>query len=152
MNDAGGPRTVVDTNQVVSAVVNSHGLPGQLVAAWQRREFRLLMSPALQHEIADVLKRDRLRRRFRLTMGEVEQPIARLSMEAELVTPMAPADLPVRCRDPKDDVLLACALSGRARYLVTGDGDLLVLNGAPALGNLTILHVREFLEALRERR
>jgi predicted nucleic acid-binding protein len=29
------------------------------------------------------------------------------------------------CRDPDDDLILACALEARADYLVTGDADLL---------------------------
>ena len=34
------------------------------------------------------------------------------------------------CRDPKDDKLLHVALNGEAQYLVTGDGDLLVLSSS----------------------
>jgi predicted nucleic acid-binding protein len=32
------------------------------------------------------------------------------------------------CRDPKDDHLLALAMDGEARYLITGDRDLLLLS------------------------
>ena len=32
------------------------------------------------------------------------------------------------CRDPKDDKILELALSGQAKYIVSGDKDLLVLN------------------------
>lgn len=31
------------------------------------------------------------------------------------------------CRDPKDDMFIDCAVSGKARYIVSGDRDLLVL-------------------------
>lgn len=31
------------------------------------------------------------------------------------------------CRDPKDDMFLALAASGKAAYIITGDQDLLVL-------------------------
>jgi predicted nucleic acid-binding protein len=32
------------------------------------------------------------------------------------------------CRDPKDDKILALALSGSAEYIISGDLDLLVMN------------------------
>lgn len=41
-------------------------------------------------------------------------------------------------RDPKDDKFLAVAVAGSADYLVTGDDDLLTLNGNPALHSLQI--------------
>lgn len=62
-----------------------------------------------------------------------------------------PAPLPVHCRDPKDDYLLACAAAGRADFLVTGDRDLLALDGDPALGALRILAPADFLAALAAR-
>ena len=58
-------------------------------------------------------------------------------------------DIPLKsrvCRDPDDDVVLACAVSARADYIVSGDKDLLVLNefeGTP------ILSVAQTLELLQ---
>ena len=45
--------------------------------------------------------------------------------------------------DPDDDPLLAATLTGRADYLVTGDGGLL---GLERLGHARILEPRTFLE------
>ncbi len=42
-----------------------------------------------------------------------------------LVTPISGIEA---CRDPKYNMVLACALGGNAQYIVTGDPDLLVLN------------------------
>jgi predicted nucleic acid-binding protein len=44
---------------------------------------------------------------------------------AELV--VLPDPVPSVSRDPKDDIFLACAVVGHARYLVSEDLDLLVL-------------------------
>lgn len=49
-------------------------------------------------------------------------------------------------RDAKDDYLLACALLGRANYLVTGDKDLLTLAGQ--VKGLTILSSAQFADLL----
>jgi len=66
--------------------------------------------------------------------------------KAEIVIPVE--TVPVSVRDPKDDIVLATALTGEADFLVTGDVDLLVLNGHPAFGDLRIVVVREFLAVL----
>jgi putative PIN family toxin of toxin-antitoxin system len=52
--------------------------------------------------------------------------------------------IPAVTRDPKDDFLLAYALFGMADYLLTGDDDLLALNGQ--ISGLSILSPRNFLD------
>jgi len=47
------------------------------------------------------------------------------------------------CRDPKDDKYVELAVSGKARCIVSGDADLLVLN---PFREITILTVQDFLE------
>ena len=49
------------------------------------------------------------------------------------------------CRDPKDDVVLECAMTGNADWIVTGDRDLLVLH--PFHG-INIVNPASFLEYL----
>lgn len=58
--------------------------------------------------------------------------------------------VPVTVRDTKDIHLRAAALGGNADYLITGDDDLLVLNGDPALGRLRIVTVRTYFNASSE--
>lgn len=58
-------------------------------------------------------------------------------------------NLPVKVRDPKDEQVLATALGGKAEYLLTGDDDLLVLNGDSKLGRLQIVPGGVFLELLQ---
>jgi predicted nucleic acid-binding protein len=48
------------------------------------------------------------------------------------------------CRDPKDNMLLELAVSGKADVIVTGDTDLLVLN---PFKNIAILQPVAFLTA-----
>ena len=49
------------------------------------------------------------------------------------------------CRDEKDNYLLSLAIEGNAKYLVTGDSDLLSLM---PYKNIEILKPREFLEKI----
>ena len=50
------------------------------------------------------------------------------------------------CRDPEDNMLLECCLEARARFLVSGDKDLLDLKDLPF--DLRVLTPRQFLEIL----
>jgi len=66
-----------------------------------------------------VLARPKFRRYF---TGEDIEELGRLIYErAEMVKPSVHVTL---CRDPKDDIFLNVAISGRVLYLVTGDKDL----------------------------
>jgi uncharacterized protein len=47
------------------------------------------------------------------------------------------------CRDPKDDMYLELALSGKADCIVTNDDDLLILN---PFENIPIISPKEFLQ------
>lgn len=71
-----------------------------------------------------------------------------MKLAAEMVKSLSEEKLPVHCRDPKDDKLLALAMAGKADYLVTGDKDLLCLNAHSALKSLKIITVKEFLGIL----
>lgn len=69
--------------------------------------------------------------------------LAALVREAELVEV---TEVVKTCRDPKDDMYLALAASGNARYLVSSDADLLVHD--PFRG-IAILPPQEFLAAVQ---
>jgi putative PIN family toxin of toxin-antitoxin system len=144
------PRVVIDTNVLVSGVINIHGLPHRLLEAWYADQVALLTELSLMAEAIRVLQRPRIRTKYGLTMERITELRERIVRTAELVTPLSP--LPVHSRDAHDDIFLAVALGGKAEYLITGDDDLLVLDGHPALGTLRIVSVRDFLEILAQRR
>ena len=141
-----GPLAVVDANVVASGVVFPVSVPGRVLQAWQAQRFVLLSSAGVASEISGVLHRPHIRARHTLN----DEQLVRLlnSLRENRVHPLPFDDLPVHCRDPKDDVVLACALAGNAAFIVTGDADLLALNGDPALGDLRIVTPRTFLEML----
>ncbi len=114
-------RAVLDTNVILSALLFG-GRTGSLVSAWQTGRFQLLLSRAILEEVLRVLAYPK----FQLTEGEV-----RGLLEEELVpfaeTVIVRRHPVIRLRDPDDLAVETCGLTGRARYLVTGDGDLLSL-------------------------
>lgn len=114
-------RAVLDTNVILSALLFG-GPIGNLVSAWQTGRFQLLLSRGLLEEILRVLAYPK----FRLTESEIRGLVEEelLPFAETVIIRRQPA---VRLRDPDDLAVAACALIGRARYLVTGDADLLSL-------------------------
>lgn len=141
-------RTVLDTNLFISSLIRSGGAPDRIVGAWEGGAFLLLTTLELIAEFVDVSSRQSFLTRYRPSQSRIAT-FLRGFAAAEQVTPLV--DLPIHCRDPKDDNLLACALGGGADVLVTGDRDLLVLDGEPALGKLRVLSPEDFLALIAER-
>ncbi len=106
---------VVDTNLFVSAMISPHGPPARLLTAWRQQEFELILSNELFDEIAEVLSHAWLRVKYHVTPAQVAGLLRDLDRRARRVTPLDRSALPVRCRDAKDDKLLACALGGNAQ-------------------------------------
>lgn len=75
---------------------------------------------------------------------EVTRLLQLLADESFLVT----GSLSIQAsRDPQDDKFLAAAVEGQARYIVTGDKDLLVLT---RYRNVRIISPAAFLELLQK--
>lgn len=118
----GKPRVVVDTNTLVSAILLEDSVPAQAVAAALRMG-EVLVSDSQQAELSEVLTRTKFDR-----YASQEKRVRFLTNFLSLATPVSITDSIRICRDPKDDKFLDLALSGKADYLVSGDGDLLVLH------------------------
>jgi uncharacterized protein len=120
-------RLVLDTNVLLSGLAYPTSVPGRILAAWRHGSVEVLLSAWILDELRRVLPR--LSHRHGLSAQEIEDLVDALSIQAELVDPLAPdapelrdaADLPVL------GTLLAALHDGGAAYLVTGDKDLLAL-------------------------
>ncbi|PYM13156.1 MAG: putative toxin-antitoxin system toxin component, PIN family [Candidatus Rokuibacteriota bacterium] len=139
-------KALVDTNPLVSSLLSPRGLQRQLIDAWRRRQFLLLLVPGQIDEVSEVLARPKIARKYRIVPNDREAFIQLLTIEA-IVLPHEPA--PEVCRDPDDDYLLGCAALGGAHYLVTGDDDLLTLR---QYRNTVIVDARTFLSVLAAQR
>lgn len=119
------PRVVLDTGVVLSALVFRSGIVARLRAAWQTRQFQPLASAATVAELLRALAYPK----FRLGPGEREELLADyLPWCTVIELPRPPPRVPA-CRDKNDVAFLQLAVAGGARYLVTGDRDLLSLDG-----------------------
>jgi len=120
------PRVVLDTNVVLSALVFGGGVAGVLRQAWQQGAFTPLVSTDTVRELLRVLAYPR----FRLSESDQESLLADYLPHAAAVRVPSPPPLVPECRDPADLPFLHLAVAGRARWLVSGDGDLLSLADA----------------------
>ena len=119
-----GPRVVLDTNVLVSALLFHAGSVSWLRPAWQAQKIR----PLVSHDTAAELIRVLSYPKFKLTAEEREDLLGDYLPWCE--TAMVPDMIAVpKCRDPADRPFLALARAARVDALVTGDVDLLELAG-----------------------
>jgi putative PIN family toxin of toxin-antitoxin system len=134
-------RVVLDTNILLSALINRHGTPAQLITGWRERRYDLITSAEQLIELGDVARRPVLRARIvPATVGRLIRDLRKL---AEVLTRLHAVE---RSADPADNFLLAMAEAGNANYLVSGDR-----RGVLALGThgiTQIVRARDFLEVL----
>ena len=119
------PRAVLDTNVVLSALLFAQGRLAPIRLAWQQAVFSPLVSRATTEELARALGYPK----FRLTDAEGEELLGDYLPHCTAVRIPTPPPAVPRCRDPFDLPFLELAAQGKADYLVTGDRDLLALQG-----------------------
>ena len=129
-------RVVLDTNVLLSAALGGR-TTRPILLALVKKSFRFYSSDILLEELADVLSRSEWKRL--LSANDRQELLSVVRESANIVTHNHQLSV---CRDPEDNAVLECAVSGRADFLVTGDKDLLILN--PFRG-IHILTPREFL-------
>jgi putative PIN family toxin of toxin-antitoxin system len=135
---------VLDTNVIVAAFLTRQpGSPTrEILERWRRGEFRLLYSDDLLAEVAGTLDERHVDELLTTTF------LREVGVGADRV----PVDLvdirPVIAADPDDDLILACAVAGRATHLVTYDAHFAVLGGR--YQGIEIVDALAFLRLLRQ--
>ncbi len=115
-------RVVLDTNVIMSGLLFG-GMPGRIVEAWRRGRIEVVLTPAVLTEYERVA--EALSNRYpEVAITALLQILASLAIrvdDRELSESV--------CEDPDDDKFLACALSGHARLVVSGDKALVATSG-----------------------
>ena len=107
-------RVVLDTNVYISIFINP---TGELGAIWEhalKDTYTLLISPALVAELANVL-----RGKFMWPEEALKARIRRFARMADIIRPTIVPNIIEN--DPADNHILACAMSGKADVIVSGD-------------------------------
>jgi hypothetical protein len=135
-------RVVIDPNLLVSYLLTHRGPIAQIIDTHLAQEdFTLLGCVQLLEELDRVLRYSKFQRYFddktRLRF------VALIASLSELLD--IPDQVPRLVRDPKDDYLIACALAGKADFLVSGDKDVLAVK---AVETVKMVTAKQFLETL----
>jgi uncharacterized protein len=137
-------RVVLDTNCVISVLIFSQEKMTWLRQGWQSGSFTPLVNKQTASELLRVLAYPK----FKLTKAEQGLLLADFLPYAEAVEPQdEPTGLPI-ARDYADQMFLSLAVVGKAKVLVTGENDLLVLKNTLAVPIMTL---NEFESWLRTR-
>lgn len=112
-------KAVVDSNVLVSGTILSRGNPYEILEAWRRSQFILVLSPDIIAEVEAVLRRPKIFKKYGLTESLLARLISALNLEALIIRP-GPIN-PLPDIEPADLKFLACADASSADYLVTGD-------------------------------
>lgn len=122
-------RLVIDTNLVLSALVFQSGNASLLRKKWQSGQLKPLVSRDTAEELIRALNYPK----FKLEMQEQQELLADYLPFCEVVgLPRTPPETPL-CRDPNDIKFLVLAITARAECILSGDQDLLVLDGQQGL-------------------
>jgi putative PIN family toxin of toxin-antitoxin system len=134
-------RVVIDTNAFVSAVLFD-GPTSALLTLWQKRKILLLVS----REIIDEYLRVLTYPKFKLTKREI-----RFVMNRELLPYTLRIEPKARIKaapDPDDNKFIEAAVSGKAKFLISGDRALLQVK---RVRNVQIISTSDFLGKYAER-
>lgn len=135
-------RAVLDTNVFVSAALsrNPSSPTREVIDRWKRGEFVLLICTSLAEEIVEKLLDHSIDAE---KVGVLVETLASLAEWVEIPT----EKIEVLLSDPDDNVVVACAVEGRANYLITYDPHFNSLQGN--YRGIKIVKAIPFLEVLR---
>jgi len=139
------PRIVLDTNCLVSALVFSRSRLSPLRISWQASRYIPLGCAESVSELIRVLAYPK----FELAREELEQLLGDILPYLETCTIRGPYDSIDGLRDPSDAVFIRLARQAKADLLVSGDADILALQGK--IPGLAISSPVEFLHSLEKK-
>jgi uncharacterized protein len=129
-------RVVIDSNVWISAALSQRGAPAQLIRQVLGNGLPVFSNDTFA-ELESRLWSPKFDRYLSMEQRQrLLHDIAAIAHWVEL--PPAIAVLSY-CRDSDDDKFIHTALAAEARWLVTGDQDLLILQGNALLSGITIL-------------
>lgn len=129
-------RAVIDTNVMVSVAFAKQGLAKKLRDLIADDAFVMVTSKAILKELYEVLHYPHIVERFKPSEEDIEEFIGMI-IEHAVITKGA-YRIDGITEDPKDDMFLACALEGKADYIVSRD---------PHLRNLKHYHGIQIVDA-----
>ncbi|MDE1725568.1 MAG: putative toxin-antitoxin system toxin component, PIN family [Thaumarchaeota archaeon] len=133
-------RIVLDTNILISALITD-GTPRAVLHEIITRDHKIIISRKIIEEFVKITATPRIRKY--VTKDEVTRFLQDVSLISKLVVIRS---RPSVVRDHKDNFIMATAHDGHARYLVTGDNDILTLRKFRGIKIVTANEMLKILE------
>ena len=134
-------RVVLDTNVVVSGLLQSKGNPAQVLALVLAGAVKVAHDKRILAEYADVLARPK----FKFDKERIRDVLTKLEADGQTVDATGQQHLGLP--DPDDEPFLGVALAGQADYLVTGN---LADYPADRRRGCAVVSPAQFMEAWRK--
>jgi putative PIN family toxin of toxin-antitoxin system len=112
-------RVVLDTNVVVSAYLVPTGKPARILSLARQGKLDICLSEEILREIKRTLLRPKFQKIHKATPQEIDRFLQALVEIIDLVPGTMEVD--EVDGDPDDNKILACALEGKADFVVSGD-------------------------------
>lgn len=133
-------KVIFDTSVVISAVLKDRVPEEVILFVLGNPDFTWIASTEIVNEYMSVIKRGK----FKLSEETVQKWRSIFERRVKVEEATLEVDFP---RDQKDAIFLACALSVKADYLITGDKD---FEEAYKAGVTTVINVSEFKRLIVE--
>jgi putative PIN family toxin of toxin-antitoxin system len=133
-------RVVLDTNIIISALVFNSSQISWLREVWINKRILPVVDKACVEELMRALAYPK----FKLSAEEIEILLGEyLPYTVTIESGHKPARNIPKCKDTHDQKFLESAYAGNAKFLITGDKVLLVLNGKTPFEILTPAEFRK---------
>ncbi len=119
---------------MIRALIKPQGTVGPILSHLRNGNYILVYSSPILDELIEKLALPRIRHKYQVAEAQIEALIALIALRGALVVPTRKVTV---CRDPDDDMFIEAALAGSAKYVVTGDKDLLTLKRFEAVRFVT---------------
>lgn len=105
---------VIDTNVLVSGLINPAGLPAQIIEILINDKIVILYDNRILHEYEEVLSR----KKFNFPREIISPIIDYIKYEGIFILP---EPIETKFDDPDDKAFYEVAITGKAKYLITGN-------------------------------
>ena len=128
---------IVDTNVLISGIFFGSGPPDKIIKALINNKFNLVISPEILTEYIETIAELRLG----YPQINVDNLVDKIFRKSHMY--VAGRLSRAVCRDPKDDMFLACAVASKTKIIISGDKDLLCV---PGYKDIEVLTPRRFVD------
>ena len=115
-------KIILDTNVFISGIF-FHGPPSQILEAWKKSKFQIVLSKEIIEEYQRVA--ETLADKF--PEVEISSIIEMVAIHSEIIDTEGIEVF--ECDDPDDNKFFECAIASKAKLIVSGDKHLLKISG-----------------------